>query len=253
MRLHNKKNLADTRTILGNFETFLAECSPSPDMAKEFLAQFADRKPRTLYRYAQMVKAFMKWYGQPLEEFKVKIPRILPPYVEDDHVENILQAMSSKRSHKGTILRDKLLVELGVKTGLRRAEMANLEARDVHAELIVVRSGKGGKDRFIPLASVIARKLNTFVKGMKPSEKVFKLAAACISNKIKLFARKAGDEYFHAHSLRHKFATDLLEQGVDVRVVQELLGHENLSTVQIYTHLETSYLRSVYDKKHPRS
>ncbi|MFC2041127.1 tyrosine-type recombinase/integrase, partial [Chloroflexota bacterium] len=233
LRLHNKKNLSDTRKMLSNFETFLAGRSPSPDLAKEFLSQFAGRKPRTLYRYAQMVKSFMKWYGQPLEEFKVKIPRTLPPYVEDEQIERILQAMSSKRSHKGTIVRDQLLVQLDVKTGMRRAEMADLEARDVHAEFIVVRDGKGGKDRVIPLAPSIAQKLNAFVKGMEPNEKVFKLSAPSISMKIKNFARKAGFEDFHAHSMRHKFATDLLERGADLKVVQELLGHENLSATQV--------------------
>ncbi|MFC1966832.1 tyrosine-type recombinase/integrase [Chloroflexota bacterium] len=243
LRLHNKKNLSDTRKMLSNFETFLTGRSPSPDLAKEFLSQFANHKPRTLSRYAQMVKSLMKWYGQPLEEFKVKIPRTLPPYVEDDQIERILQAMSSKRSHKGTVVRDQLLVQLDVKTGMRRAEMADLEARDVHAEFIVVRDGKGGKDRVIPLAPSIAQKLSIFVKGMEPNEKVFKLKAPCISMKIKNFARKAGLEYFHAHSMRHKFATDLLERGADLKVVQELLGHENLSTTQVYLAVTSERMR----------
>jgi len=243
LRLHNKKNLSDTRKILGRFEAFLGERSPSTDLAKEFLAQYSDRKPRTLSRYAQMVKSFMKWYGQPVDDFKVKIPRTLPPYIEDEQIERILQAMSNKRSHKGTIARDQLLVKLDVNTGLRRAEMSNLEARDVHDDFIVVREGKGGKDRFIPLPSSITGELSTFVKGMEPNEKVFKLAAPCISMKIKSFARKAGMEDFHAHSLRHKFATDLLEAGADIRSVQELLGHENLSTTQVYLAVTSERLR----------
>ncbi|MFC1906686.1 tyrosine-type recombinase/integrase [Chloroflexota bacterium] len=234
LRLHNKKNLRDTRIILGKFEAFLAGRPPSPDLAKEFLAQFAGRKPRTLYRYAQMVKAFMKWYGQPLDDFKVKVPRTLPPYIEDDQIERILDAIGSKRTHKGCIARDKLLVQLDLRTGLRRAEMADLEARNVHADLVVVRNGKGGKDRVIPLAPSIAQQLNLFVKGMGPSEKVFKLTAPSITMKVKKFAWKAGFEDFHAHCMRHKFATDLLERGVDLKTVQELLGHKNLSTTQIY-------------------
>lgn len=243
LRLRNKKNLSDTRKILGKFETLLAERSPSVDLAKEFLAQFADRKPRTLYRYAQMVKSFMKWYGQPMDEFKVKIPRTLPPYVEDAQIERLLDAIDSKKTHKGSIARDRLLVELDVKTGLRRAELANLEARDVHADFIVVRSGKGGKDRVIPLASSIAQKLNTFVKGMERNEKVFKLTAPSISMKIKKFSRKAGYEDFHAHLIRHKFAIDLLERGADLKVVQELLGHENLSTTQVYLAVTSERMR----------
>jgi integrase/recombinase XerD len=243
LRLHNRKNLSDTRKILGKYEAFLAKRAPSPTLAKEFLAQYANKKPRTLYRYAQMVKSFMKWYGQPISEFKVKIPRTLPTYIEDDQIERLLDAISSKKTHKGSIARDRLLVELDVKTGLRRAEMANLEARDVHAEFIVVRSGKGGKDRVIPLAPTIAQKLNAFVKGIEPNEKVFKLTAPSISMKIKNFARKAGLEDFHAHSIRHKFAIDLLERGADLKVVQELLGHENLSTTQVYLAVTSERMR----------
>ncbi|MFC1935122.1 tyrosine-type recombinase/integrase [Chloroflexota bacterium] len=247
LRLRNKGNLSDARKMLGRFEIFLGERSPSPDLAKEFLTQFADRKPRTLYHYAQMVKSFMKWYGQPMDEFKVKVPRTLPPYIEDDQIERILDAMGNKRTHKKTITRDQLLVQLDLKTGLRRAEMANLEARDVHDDLIVVRNGKGGKDRVIPLAPSIAQKLSIFVKGMEPTEKVFKLKPPCISMKIKNFARKDGLEDFHTHSIRHKFATDLLERGADLKVLQELLGHENLSTTQVYLAVTSERMREAVD------
>ncbi len=243
LRLHNIRNLSDTRKMLGKFEVFLAGRKPSVDLTKEFLAQYSDRKPRILYRYAQMVKSFMKWYGQPMDDFKVKIPRTLPPYIDDVQIERIINAMGNKRTHKGTIVRDRLLVELAVKTGLRRSELANLEARDVHAESLEVRSGKGGKDRVVPLAPLIAQRLDTFIKGMKPHEKVFKLKAPCISMKIKYFARKAGFEDFHAHSTRHKFAIDLLERGADLKVVQELLGHENLSTTQVYLAVTSERMR----------
>lgn len=74
----------------------------------------------------------MKRYGQPMDEFKVKISRTLPPYTEDDQIERLLNAMDSKMTHKGSIVRDQLLVQLDVKAGLRRAEMADIEARDVH-------------------------------------------------------------------------------------------------------------------------
>jgi site-specific recombinase XerD len=97
-----------------------------------------------------------------------------------------------------------------------------------------VRNGKGGKDRVIPLKPVIAQRLHNFIEGMQPKEKVFKLKAPCISMKIKKFARKAGLDDFHAHTIRHKFATDLLERGANLKVVQELLGHENLSTTEVY-------------------
>jgi hypothetical protein len=74
LRLHNAKNLSDTRKVLARFKAYLNGYPPSPELAKGFLAQYADRKPRTLYRYSQMIKVFMKWYGEPMVDFKVKAP-----------------------------------------------------------------------------------------------------------------------------------------------------------------------------------
>jgi len=104
----------------------------------------------------------------------------------------------------------------------------------VHQDFLVVRNGKGGKDRVIPLAATIAGRLQNFIKSMKPDEKVFKLKPACISNKIRQFAKKAGLNGFHTHTMRHKFATDLLERGANIKQLQELLGHENLATTEVY-------------------
>ena len=80
LRLHNAKNLSDTRKILTRFNQYLNSFPPSPELAKGFLARYVDKKPRTLYRYAQMVRVFMKWYGEPMDDFKVEVPKALPPY-----------------------------------------------------------------------------------------------------------------------------------------------------------------------------
>jgi integrase/recombinase XerD len=121
--------------------------------------------------------------------------------------------------------------------GVRRQELANLGAGDIRGDFIMVRGGKGGKDRLIPLAPATVQRLQNFIKGMEPDEKVFKLKASCISNKIRQFAKKAGLNGFHIHSMRHKFATDLLEKGANIKVVQTLLGHENLTTTEVYLSL----------------
>ncbi|MFC2042315.1 tyrosine-type recombinase/integrase [Chloroflexota bacterium] len=235
LRLHSAKNLQDTRIKLGEFANYLGGRRPSPDLAKAFLGQYAGKKPRTRYRYTHMIKAFMRWYGQPIDDVKVRVPKSLPPYTGDEVVERLLRAIDSHKTHKSCIPRDRLLVEVDVKTGMRRSELARLEARDVYENFLMVRESKYGKDRVIPLAPPLARKLADFVRNMKPSEKVFKLSAPSITMKIKYFARKAGiDESFHAHCLRHKFGTDVLESGGDLRVLQELMGHENLSTTQMY-------------------
>ena len=243
LRLHNAKNLSDTRKTLARFKKYLGNYPPSPDLAKPFLAQYASRKPRTLYRYAQMLKMFMKWYGEPLDDLKVKIPKELPPYTEDTEIEKLISAIETKKTHKGSIVRDTLLVELALKTGMRRGELANLERGDIHNDFLIVRSGKNAKDRVIPLSPAIALRLNNFIRGKNPGEHVFGLKPPSITMKIKAFAKRAGLETLHAHTLRHKFATDLLEHGADIRSVQHLLGHENLSTTQVYLSITDKRLR----------
>jgi site-specific recombinase XerD len=243
LRLHNTKNLADTRKILTKFKEHLGDYPPSPELVKSFLAQYADRKPRTLYRYAQMLRVFMKWYGEPMDDLKVKIPKALPPYTEDSDITKLFNVIENKKTHKGCIVRDSLLVALALKTGMRRSELGHLEVKDIHQDFLMVRSGKGGKDRSIPLAPAIAERLHNFIKKKEPEEKVFSLKPACISNKIRQVARKAGLNDFHTHTMRHKFATDLLERGANIKQVQELLGHENLATTEVYLSITDQGLR----------
>ena len=185
----------------------------------------------------------MKWYGEPMDDLKIKIPKSLPPYTEDAQIEKLIHAIETKKTHKGNIVRDALLVELALKTGMRRGELANLEVHHIHEDFLIVREGKNKKDRVIPFSPPIASRLKSYVKDKKPSDKVFGLAAPSITMKIKAYARGAGIEDFHAHALRHKFATDLLEHGADIRSVQHLLGHENLSTTQVYLSITDKRLR----------
>ncbi len=187
-----------------------------------------------------MIRAFMKWYGEPIEDFKIKIPKTLPTYTDDNDISKLINALKEKCTHKGCIERDLLLVELALKSGMCRGELANLAAGDIHDDFLIVINGKNGKDRLIPLCVALAEKLHKFIKNMGANEKVFKLTGPSITMKIKQFARKAGLGDFHAHSMRHKFATDLLERGAKIKVVQELLGHENLNTTEIYLSLMPS-------------
>jgi len=136
LKLHKPKNLRDTRTVLSHFMSHLGAYPPSPELARSFLAQYANRKPRTLYRYAQMIKGFMKWYGEPMADPKVKIPKTLPPYTEDSEIGKLFEPIESKQTHKKSIVRDSLLVALGLKSGMRRSELANLETQDVHADFL---------------------------------------------------------------------------------------------------------------------
>ena len=243
LRLRNAKNLSDTRKILAKFKQFLNQFPPSSEIAKAFLAQYADRKPRTLYRYAQMIKALMNWYGEPMNDFKVKVPKSLPTYTDDQDIEKLFKAIENKKTHKGCIVRDSLMTKLALRTGMRRSELANLMVKDVHADFLMVKNGKGAKDRVIPLVAELVLRLHNFIRDMQPDERVFKLKPASITMKIKKFARAAGLTDLHAHTLRHKFATDLLERGANLKVVQQLLGHENLATTEVYLSITDQSLR----------
>jgi hypothetical protein len=160
------------------------------------------------------------------------------------NIRELLAVIPNKRSHKSCIERDRLLILMAWRSGLRRAELANLLVQDVHGNAVIVRSGKNKKDRMVPLPESVARKLQEFIKDKGPGEKVFGLGGPAIGMKIKQFAKKAGLTDFHTHSLRHKYATDLLEAGVNIKVVQTLLGHENLNTTQVYLSITD---QSLYD------
>jgi integrase/recombinase XerD len=237
LKLHNAKNLRDMRTVLSRFMSHLGAYPPSPELAKSFLAQYTNRKVRTLYRYTQMIRGFMKWYGEPIDDVKIKVPKTLPPYTEDSDIEKLLVVIPKKRSHKDCIERDQLIVLLAWRSGLRRAELANLIVRDIHGSSLIVRGGKGKKDRMIPLTQDVAARLHQFIKNKGPDERVFGLSPESLGMKVKQLAVKAGLSNLHTHTLRHKFATDVLESGTNVKVLQSLLGHENLNTTEVYLSL----------------
>lgn len=186
----------------------------------------------------------------PIEDFRVKIPKTLPSYTEDDEVDKVRSAIESKVTHKDSITRDVLLFDLALNTGMRRAELASLKPRDIHSDFLIAH-GKGGKDRVIPLLPNIALRLKNFTKGMKPDDIVFGMKAVSIGSKIRRFSKKAGITTFHTHSMRHKFATELIERGADIRSVQEILGHSDLSSTQVYLSITSKRIRdtvSLLDK-----
>ncbi|MFC1901852.1 tyrosine-type recombinase/integrase [Chloroflexota bacterium] len=232
---HSARGIHEAKRVLNHFHNYLGEFPPTPELAKSFLSQFKERKPTTIARYAAILKVFFKWYGEDLD-IKIRVPKILPSYVEKADIGKLLQAMKSKRSHNETVNRDILLVDLAIHTGLRRNELASLKIGDIDLErqVLVVRQGKGSKDRVIPLSKSSCEKLSEYIKGKNKKESLFGLVAASISGKIRTFAAKAGVK-LHAHSLRDYFATSLSEKGATIREIQSLLGHTNLAHTERYT------------------
>ncbi|MFC1991458.1 tyrosine-type recombinase/integrase [Chloroflexota bacterium] len=252
LKIHNQINLKSDIALLDKFREFLGDSRPSPSLAKEFISGYHQRSLSTQARYVATIKGFMGWYGEPIDDVKIKVPKRLPQYVENEQIEKLLSSIRDKKSHKRSIERDLLIVELYHKTGMRRNELAGLKVRDVHKDFIMVIKGKGEKDRMIPLLPDIAGRLNSFVSRRQPDESVFGLTGPSIGNKISIFARKSGLKDIHTHSLRHKYATDLLESGANIRAVQQLLGHSDLSTTQGYLAITDESLRDAVnglDKK----
>jgi integrase/recombinase XerC len=162
--------------------------------------------------------------------------------------------------------RDRAVLELLYSSGLRLSELVGLDVQDVDLRDAMVRvTGKGGKARIVPVGRqardaiaawlVIRRGLAAADEpAMFVSRRGRRLSGRSVQSRMDYWARRLGlDVPVHPHMLRHSFASHLLESSGDLRAVQELLGHANIATTQIYTHLDFQHLAKVYDEAHPRA
>ena len=164
--------------------------------------------------------------------------------------------------------RDKAILELLYSSGLRLAEVQGLRIKDIDFQRQLLRiTGKGNKTRIVPFGSKAKDSVMQWLQiyplwqgDFVPEAKVFitqkgqPLGARQIENRVKLHAKRAGVNVdLHPHLLRHCFASHMLSNSGDLRAVQEMLGHSNLSTTQIYTHLDFDRLANIYDQAHPRA
>ena len=194
-----------------------------------------------------------------------RLPSRLPSFLTVAEVEQLL-SVPHPGSPQG--LRDRAILETLYATGMRVSELAGLDLHDIDwaaAEIRVI--GKGNKERIVLLGRIALTVLRTYVEkgrpqqiGKRVSDAVFlnrfgnRLSVRSISEIVRQAGEAAGlDQTVTPHLLRHSFATHLLEGGADLRVVQELLGHENLATTQIYTHVTQAHAKETYTHAHPRS
>ncbi|MFC6260301.1 site-specific tyrosine recombinase XerD [Levilactobacillus fujinensis] len=165
-------------------------------------------------------------------------------------------------------LRDRAILEVMYATGLRVSELVHLKLADLHLEMGLIQTlGKGDKERIIPIGDVATDWINQYLQTSRPvllkqrtSPYLFLnghgggLSRQAIWQKIKKYVALTGiQKDVTPHTLRHSFATHILENGADLRVVQELLGHADITTTQIYTHISKKRLKNVYDQYHPRA
>jgi integrase/recombinase XerD len=199
------------------------------------------------------------------------LPRRLPKAISVGEVERLLEAAGSTEDPDPRVLRDRALLEFLYGTGARISEVTGLDVDDLElaADPAVLLSGKGGKQRYVPVGSYAVRALDAYlVRGRPP---LAAGAARKASPAVFLNARggrltrqgawgilreasvRSGKADVSPHTLRHSFATHLLDGGADIRVVQELLGHASVTTTQVYTLVTVDKLREVYAAAHPRA
>jgi integrase/recombinase XerD len=230
------------------------------------------RSPRSISRYLSGYRQFYQW---ALRESRIqkdpsllierpRLGRGLPKALSEQQVEALLEAPDVGTSLG---LRDRTMLELMYATGLRVSELVEFEFSDLNLNQGIVRvMGKGNKERLVPLGEEALSWIQQYLATARP-----RLMAGATCSRLFVTTRKAGmtrqafwyavkrhakkamiDQPVSPHVLRHSFATHLLNHGADLRVVQLLLGHSDLSTTQIYTHIAREELKAMHRKHHPR-
>lgn len=236
-----------------------------------------DYSTRSISRKISTIRSFFKFASREsivkinptINLLTPKIDKKLPYFLYLEEVNKLIEAPPG---HTILGIRDRAILELLYGTGMRVGELVNLDIRDIDLyEKTVKVFGKGSKERILPLSDPSIKAIqeyissrNLFMKNIainKIDPNAFllnrfggRISARSIRRMIIKYMKIAGlNQKISPHVLRHSFATHLLGGGADLRVVQELLGHESLSTTQIYTHITKEKLKTTYKKSHPRS
>jgi tyrosine recombinase XerC len=269
---YSNHTILNYRTDLEEFAAFLGD-QPLTQVdypaLRRFLAQLRTRslKPRTVSRKLSALRSFFKYLqrhkmiaGNPAALLVTpKLDKPLPHFLTEEDTVKLLDAPTDG---KVNTLRDKAILETLYSTGIRVSELVGLDEGHVDAIGNIVRvRGKGKKERLAPIGEKALEAIQNYLEARpqhspalflnKNGSRLTGRGVRGIINKYILKASLQGK--VSPHMFRHSFATHLLNRGADLRSVQELLGHANLSTTQIYTHLTTDKLKSVYDKAHPRA
>ncbi len=232
------------------------------------------RSPRSVARAVAGFRGFYRFLvvsgrrrDNPADDLRApRAWKTLPKFLSLEEVDRLLHAPDTSEPRG---LRDRALIELLYATGLRVSEMVNLRQHDLNLESgFLTCTGKGRKQRLVPVGDEASAWLTRYVKDGRPALLKKRSSARLFVNArggpaltrvglwkiLKAYGRQAGvGGRISPHVLRHSFATHLLERGADLRAIQMMLGHSDLSTTQIYTHVLEARLRAVYDKFHPRN
>ncbi|ANN80518.1 site-specific tyrosine recombinase XerD [Bordetella flabilis] len=276
----SKNTLGAYRNDLAGFDVWLKERegrriseARTGDIEAWFAAVHGDTRPTTANRRLSALRRYFQWalrerrigHDPCLSVRSARQPLRMPKTLSEAQVDALLRA---PRVETELGLRDKAMLETLYATGLRVSELVNLAALDVSLNEGVVRvvGGKGGKDRLVPLGAEAAHWIDRYVKQARPLLLAGRLSDALFvtvrgegmhrQTFWLMVGRYAKEADIHApispHVLRHAFATHLVNHGADLRVVQMLLGHADISTTQIYTHVARERLKTLHARHHPR-
>ncbi len=274
----SKNTLESYRADLAQFAGWLQQqqsdlLAANQAHIQQYLAvKFPLSKPRSIGRLIASMRRFYRYclrenlveIDPSLQIESPKLPRSLPKSLNEQEVEDLLNAPNSNHPIG---LRDRAMLELLYASGLRVSELVNIKVSEVSTQDGVVRvTGKGSKTRLVPMGEEAAdwiirymRHGRTALLQKKMSDSLFVTNRAAPMTRqafwylIKRYAVQAGiNKPMSPHVLRHAFATHLLNHGADLRVVQMLLGHSDISTTQIYTHVARERLKSLHSVHHPR-
>lgn len=233
------------------------------ELIQDYIAFQRELKSKTtVNRYISSIKSFHRFYQlvnnvkfNPCLHLKsIKKDKKLPVYMNEDEVNILIE--------KEEIPQLKIIFELLYTSGLRISECVNIKKNQVHLSRKSLHiSGKGNKQRIVLLSDILVKNLDQFMyEYPNKSEYVFvsknntPLTRQFVHNKLKQRIKEYGlNEKISAHSFRHSFATHLLDHGANLIVVQKLLGHSDITTTQIYTHVETARLKQQYNLLHPKA
>lgn len=251
------------------------------DTIRTYLSFLSDQaySPATMARKIATLRSFFKWAhkrglvpSNPMT--MIRTPRQGKRLPKAITVEQIEQLLSAPDDAEALGARDRAMLETLYSTGIRVSELVDLNIDDLDepGEMLHIR-GKGRKERLVPLGSHAMLSLKHYVQVMRADERFAhcwaperrsrplfvnkhggRLSSRSVRRKLDKYLRQCGlDDSISPHTLRHSFATHLLDNGADLRSVQELLGHQSLSTTQAYTHLTSQRMRQAYDGAHPRA
>lgn len=282
IRGYSVNTIESYRIDLQRFFNFLNEkgIDDISDVNKSILSSYFSTldvlglSTKSIARNYSSIKSFFRFLfandyieQNPALKFKGPKTKVHPPEVLSFSEMNKILDQPNTKTFLG--LRDKAMLEFSYATGVRVSELINLKLNDLFLDEEIVKVfGKGSKERLVPIGSHAIYWIEQYLVKVRPvlAKKVVsgnflflnsrgrKLSRMGFYKILRRYVNEAGiDKNVHPHTIRHSFATHLLERGADIRIVQELLGHSKISTTQIYTHIDRTMLRDVLMKFHPRA